>query len=314
MTLQQRAWVFGLAIAAAASLAGVLKAKDVQFVTFAELQQQSERINQLENELAALRAGECEQGCCDSGCCSCACPGWIAGLELAVLQPHIGSLQIDPGGGALAITPEFDSEASPRIFLGYKGSEGLGARVRYWQFDHSAQTSIAGLVDLSLRLENHALDFEFMQDGEFWNWDVEIAGGFRYGKLGLGIDANILFFPFNAAVTFEGVGPTVAMAARRPFGSRGLALVAGARGSFMYGDSRFNGPQILVNQIRVSQHLMQAWEFQVGAEWSRTTSAGSEIFARAAYEAQVWEWAPSLGILSMDIGYVGPTFSIGITR
>ena len=82
----------------------------------------------------------------------------------------------------------------------------------------------------------------------------------------------------------------------------------------MYGDTRFIGPQILVDEIRVSQHLMQAWEFQVGAEWSRPTGRGSELVVRAVYEAQVWEWAPSLGLLSMDIGYVGPTFAVGFTR
>ncbi|HUT12303.1 MAG TPA: hypothetical protein VMY42_17530 [Thermoguttaceae bacterium] len=261
--------------------------------------------------------------------------GIIAGADLTVLEPHIGTLGLSIGDwGSFSVSPDFDAETAPRIWLGYQGPGGLIGRMRYWQFDHNATgENIVSLLtqgegNLTLGLEAHALDFELAQEGCFRNWAFEIAGGVRYGKMefGLGVSdmpdipqLDMWDIPdFGVAATFEGVGPTVALAARRPIGSRGLAFVVGARGSFLFGDTDVSGSGALsiVNNlgIELEEHLMQVWEFQVGGEWSRTTESGNRLFARAVYEAQVWEWAPALGLLGSDIGFVGPSFSLGVAR
>jgi len=304
-------------------------------------------MNSLRSELAAFRkAAEngdatyypCGDACgdpCAIGKQRCCRPrgGIIAGADIAVLEPHIGTLGLSLGDwGSSSMSPDFDGEIAPRIWLGYQGSGGLSGRMRYWQFDHNAtgENIVSGLTqgegNLTLGLEAHALDFELAQEGCFRNWVFEIAGGVRYGKMEFAVGVSDLpeipesgcIPDFGLAATFEGVGPTVALAARRPIGSGGLAFVVGARGSFLFGDTDVSGSGAasIVNHlgIELEEHLMQVWEFQVGGEWSRTTECGNRLFARAVYEAQVWEWAPALGLLGSDIGFVGPTFSLGVAR
>jgi len=316
-----------------------------------KLESEIKQMNSLQAELAAFRKAaengdavyyQCGDACGDScgdayGTCkrSCRRGGVIVGVDLTVLEPHIGTLGLSIADfGSFSVSPDFDGEVAPRIWFGYQGSGGLSGRIRYWQFDHNATgESIVSLLtqgegNLTLGLEAHALDFELAQEGCFRNWVFEIAGGARYGKLQFG--AGVSGLPdipqlelydipdFGLATTFEGVGPTVALAARRPIGSCGLAFVVGARGSFLFGDTDVSGSGALsiVNNlgIELDEHLMQVWEFQVGGEWSRTTDCGSRLFVRGVYEAQVWEWAPALGLLGADIGFVGPTLSLGVAR
>ena len=116
---------------------------------------------------------------------------------------------------------------------------------------------------------------------------------------------------------FEGIGPTVAIDVRRPFGNRGLALVGSARSSWMYGETDINGAGIL-DPIPVGlyadDHMMQINELSLGVQWSRCLARGGQIAVAALWESQAWEWAPVAGLIHQDIGLTGPTFSFSYMR
>ncbi|MGH7129638.1 MAG: Lpg1974 family pore-forming outer membrane protein, partial [Planctomycetaceae bacterium] len=101
--------------------------------------------------------GYCPTGECDSqghyghggyfhtGCGTCCGPcqnrgGFSAGIDLLYLQPRLNrdpAFFITRGGAAVdsEVTFDRDYEFSPRIWLGYTGSNGMGGRIRYWEFD-----------------------------------------------------------------------------------------------------------------------------------------------------------------------------------
>lgn len=339
MRVSTSAALMGAAVLTMTLLPGIARSQDIVDETLSAQLTSSRR--QLDSALVGAPCdGSCD-GCgaapsdCGCGCNTCGSGRTLyAGFELAILQPHLGNLSAGTDFGNFRLAPKFESEASPRIWLGAYNCDGFGGRVRYWQFDHDAtgESVLGDLFDFvvfpadgtfSLDLNVQAVDFEMTQSGTFCSWDLEVAGGIRYGKLELG--ANVVSeFRGNRRldglkVGFEGVGPTVAMAARRPIGCRGLAVYGNARGSLLYGDSGLDGRGSLAGplaslDIEADQHMMQVWEFQIGTEFTRTTRRGSTIALRGALEGQAWEWAPVLGLLGADIGFFGPTVAFEVRR
>ena len=66
--------------------------------------------------------------------------GFSAGAELAFLKPYNGDGMGIVSVFALAGTAnvgavDTDFDAAPRVWLAYQNCDGLGVRVRYWQFD-----------------------------------------------------------------------------------------------------------------------------------------------------------------------------------
>ena len=55
-------------------------------------------------------------------------------------------------------------------------------------------------------------------------------------------------------------------------------------------------------------------EVQLGIQWSQCRAGGGSWFVRGAFESQYW----SGGVIgdgdSEDVAFVGPTFSIGLSR
>jgi hypothetical protein len=268
----------------------------------------------------------------DPVCCDCPTSNWYVGLDVPVLKPHLGALGVDVFGTEIGITPKHDFEVSPRFFLGWENAEGLGVRARYWTFDSDAsQTFPAPLPIFGAVIEGtetslaaQTLDLEATQRACLGNLQFQLAGGFRYAKMetGLsvfgttGVGAPV---PFNAGIgmDFEGGGPTIALDVRRPFGCRGLALVGGARSSWLYGQTDVHLIGDLGGipvSVTADDHMMQINEMNLGIEWSRCLARGGKITAAALWEAQAWEWAPIAGLVHQDIGLTGPTFSFSYMR
>lgn len=306
---------------------------------FAEWDAMAERLTALEAEVSAIRmeghgASCCPPPCCRKRCCPPPSHGCIvAGFEAAMLTPHMGNVTADiPAlGGPISLLPDYNMEFSPRVFLGYVGPGGLGVRLRYWQFDHSARgdSAVMDLIEelsgeqnnFDLSLEAHALDLEATQQGMIGNWELQAAGGVRYATLSQGFNVDFVdpaADDFGAFAKFEGVGPTFALQARRPLFDSGLSLFGAARGSLLFGTTRLRGTGDLsgVNafDIEVTRHLLKVWELQIGAEYAYVFEGGARLFTRAAYEAQVWEVGSVLGLGGSDVGFVGPTFSVGLLR
>lgn len=262
-----------------------------------------------------VRAEGMDQGV-DPVCCDSPTSNWYVGLDLAVLKPHMGSLGFNNGVADIAITPEHDYNVAPRVWLGWENAEGLGVRARYFTFDADASQPVAGTpFSTATQLEAQTFDFEATQRGYLGKLQFQLGGGFRYANMETGIS----LIPPNGGIgmDFEGFGPTVAIDVRRPFGSRGLALVGGARSSWMYGETDFHGTGIFAavpQSVFAEDHMMQINELSLGVEWSRCLARGSKVSVAALWEAQAWEWAPVAGLIHQDIGLTGPTFSFSYMR
>ena len=258
---------------------------------------------------------DCAVACgCRSSCC--ATGAIVAGAELALLTPHGGSLSVGiPGEAEELVVPGFDIGASPRVWLGYQNANGVTGRVRYWQFDHSQSIDEGPLRNADLGLEAHTLDLEFGQVGHFCGWECETTGGIRWATVSndmrVAFDGDDVIFRRR----FEGVGPTVAFATRRPVGCRGLAMVGSIRASLLYGDANFAVEGDLVEDLfdaagsltaDLDEDFAQIYEIQIGAEWSRVFRSGALLTARAVLEAQSWE--------VLHLGFIGPAISLGIER
>ncbi len=291
-----------------------------------------------------VRAGDGDEDkiSIDPICCDTPSSNWYVGVDLPVLKPHMGTL-----GGyffdhpAVDITPSHDFQVSPRIYLGFDNAEGLGVRARYWTFDSDAELAFptdgahdfdfdfgpgeVSVLGTQSWLSADTLDLEATQRGCLGHFQFQLAGGFRYAKMetGVGIygdyEVDDTDTPYTAGIDmdFEGVGPTIAIDVRRPFGSRGLALVGNARSSWMFGKTDINGAGVLDAfpvGIYADDHMMQINEVSLGVEWSRCLARGGKVTVAAAWEAQAWEWAPVATLLHQDIGLTGPTFSFSYMR
>jgi hypothetical protein len=281
-----------------------------------------------------IRAGDKDLEGIDPICCESPSSNWYVGFELPVLKPHMGTLGADLGifnHPPVDVTPSHDYQASPRIYLGWDNAEGLGVRARYWTFDSDATLAFpqdgnhnffGPISGTQSWLGADTFDFEATQRGCLGHLQFQLAGGFRYANMetGVGIYSDVVAPTQQMAgidMDFEGVGPTVAIDIRRPFGNRGLALVGSARSSWMYGETDITGAGIL-DQLPVGvyadDHLMQINELSLGIEWSRCLARGGKVSVAALWESQAWEWAPVAGLIHQDIGLTGPTFTVSYIR
>ena len=273
----------------------------------------ADRVNRLEDELHALRQQHLEQRVFTPYCCRSA--GLSGGAELTLLKPY-HSLGIR---GADDTDLSFNLKASPRAWLGYSNSEGLGLRARYWQFDHSVSGSsdVAGRDD-SARFDVYVLDGELTSSE--WigqHWDVTLAGGLRYVEYE---ETRVSTTRATGAIFryhefgFSGLGPTLAASVSRPLGG-GFSIFADSRASVVVGDEReiVTGP---VEEDRESDNIRLIGDLQLGSQWSRPIRGGGEFFVRAASEAHYWDTFSGEDFFDggESVGFAGVSFAVGIAR
>lgn len=296
--------------------------------------------------------------------------GFYAGFEATILEARVGAISFphssvtldgvvldnmpasEPDVESVNFVPDFDFEFSPRVWAGYKGAAGFGVRGRWWYYDHSGGGNFDisrlpegamvdldgdGMMDdalaLSLRsdLKMNVIDLEGTQDGQFHNWDFQVAGGVRYARIDYdqigtisgsfdgGLTPPDFTYQVLALSEFSGVGPTIGFYGRRPLMfADGLAFLVGLRMAFLFGDSEasfVDEDDVLAFPDSVTfEDSVQAWEAQIGFEYSRQLASGARIFGGAYLEGQVWEWGFPTGITGDDLGFFGPTVTVGIAR
>jgi len=250
-----------------------------------------------------------------SGCTSTRCVSWSAGIGLSLLRPHYGdnlAATTMNGDGAnfetFTRTPfDYDATLSPRIWLHIAGSNGLGARVRYWQFDQSADAITAaapangfgrvfppefGNIDISVNvpgqsitatsaIDAHCIDIEGTQETAFGLWMFEVAGGLRYSSIGQQCRAQsrnaagVLLGDIAFEHGFDGVGPTLGIEVRRSAGPQ-FGFFGNLRGSLLYGDgtsSLVAGEDLdlqtpfTTRDSTSRDDLLPIGEMQVGIDW-----------------------------------------------
>ena len=306
------------------SLAGIpVSANEVYDASVSQmLAEQSQRIQQLENQLTSLNQGQylhsSGDGCCDD--CDDGCGGFIGGAEITFLKAHNNALSLSAVPlGSIQVLPEYDYEMAPRFWLGYQFAGGLGFRATYWGYDQAvASTTLP--VPLTVGLEATTVDLELTQAASFCKWDLLVSGGLRYGRIDDQITID-LGGPLGLSREFEGVGATVALGVRRPLGCSGLALIGSARGSLLFGSTDASvdltpfGLPVSNVAVTNDQQVLEIYEIRMGGEWSRDLANGARFYTQAVYEAQAWNVAPIiLGIGDSQIGFSGLAFNIGLAR
>ena len=326
----------GMLAAMAISLAPAANAvaEEITFASHAEvmsvLERQNARITELEAALgggggcSSCDSGSCGGGCgdscgsCCSGCCDPCCrpAGVIGGAELLFLKPH-HSMGIR---GALDTDMDYSYEIAPRIWAGYQGSDGLGWRVRYFEFNHTTSVDLGGVTD-SVNYDTYVLDLEFVDSMSLGcYWDASFFGGFRYVEFDEERVARVTTAgTILAGQGFDtaGYGLTLGGELRRCIGN-GLAGFANTRASVIMGDESevfaVNGAwATLDNEL---DNIYYIWEAQSGVQWTNELQSGGYLFARAAVEVQFWDnfsGEPGFdGGESWGLG--GAAFSAGIIR
>jgi len=291
----------GLATVAAILLVGpgAIQAQDLSYADLAA------RLTALESQLQTQQTdfasyntgGGPEQfGCkdCSKTVCNCGCPAWYAGYEVTVLRPYVSDASLGPGVFG------DDYGVGHRVVLGYDNGAGLGARLRYWTYNHNHST---GARIPQFHIDMDVLDGEVTLQEKMHNWDLLVSGGIRYARASFnnGLDK----------VYFEGIGPTVALEATRNIGSRGVYLIGNFRASTLFGDIRSSGPGIF-GPGPSDDEITLVLENQLGVGWSREFGRGI-MNIRGVWESQFWmndTFADDALGFGSNLGFSGPTASI----
>ncbi len=196
--------------------------------------------------------------------CSTPCGMWDGGASVYVLSPHWAGGNVAYLSGDF-LPSELDQQnfaaplsAAPAVWLGYFGPSGYGVQTDFFQYSQSlSQTTFppAGqvLVDpysnvidpfgapfhAASSLDILYWDLELTKRLEFDDWTWTASAGLRYLHLRESYEADDFLASSVAEHTFNGCGPTVALAGRRPIGSWGWGVYGNCRGSLLFGPQNY---------------------------------------------------------------------------
>ncbi len=226
-----------------------------------------------------VRGNGCQGNDCGGGDCGGGFHGlhFYAGGGIYLIQPNF---ETNPSHVYTALTGgtffrrqndfRYNLDAAPQLWLGVVGENGLGARVRWFQYDQGAHEEATNVGDATVNsaapLGVSALfsftpggrivtdsglyvavwDFEVTQDIHCGAWDLTLAGGVRYAHVAQNYNAFLMPSPQSTFETpaailsghnFNGAGPSVALDARRRIANTGLALYGSGRGAILFGSA-----------------------------------------------------------------------------
>jgi hypothetical protein len=257
----------------------------------ADLATLQKRLDDLEKQIAS--GSPCGQTCCESLCCDpCHCPGVVFGAELSFLRFHDN----------LGLANRYnDLEAAPRIWAGWTTAGGLGARIRWFNYQDTSSASI----DERVRL--YTVDLEVTDSFQLGSkWSGLLSGGVRYAE-----NNDFLRIFGGTRYVDSGTGPVLGVELYRQVTDH-FSLFAIGRESLLFGNEVFETPR----RVGRSQNTLFAIsEIQLGGEWRKPLNGTAYFFARSAVEAQWWGGAESyFRELNDSVGLVGGTMAVGISR
>jgi hypothetical protein len=312
-------------------VAGPAVGQQIQFASYGDIQTayeaQSQEITHLRARLAALESTveqengngcqTCNNCCCSPCCCDPRSAGLVAGAEMLFLKPH-------SAGGMMGITAapvEFGYEIAPRVWLGFADATGLGARIRWTDFDHTeaAPSLVPGSTD-SVTFDLSVLDFEATLATELgYNWDATVFGGLRCVDYNETLERRTgAVLNADATISSGTIGLTAGGEVRRPV-YRNLSVFGGLRASVMMGDEGFRSATLPVLNFVAMDTIKYIYEAQLGAELTQPLPSGGVFFLRGAFEGQVWDgyninaYLPALPQFDA-VGFGGFTIGAGIMR
>lgn len=194
------------------------------------------------------------------------------------------------------------------------------------------------------KLDVHVWDLEAIQNLQVCHWDLLLCGGLRFVHLNERYDAygtetevtttTVGAYSVNSGHSFTGIGPELALEARRPLGSS-VALYGCARGALVFGSSKQDAFSVQ-NGIQVGSFSEEAFdhhdkvlpiaELEIGVEASRRVG-NARLFGQLALVGQGWFGAGNASRTSNpdvlggldggtvedgDFGFFGLAFRVGV--
>jgi hypothetical protein len=268
-------------------------------------------------------------------------------------------------------------EVAPMLWLGYVSDSGLGGRVRWWHFRHGTDQGVAvgpgapgtltfissaapmgftafadnngqtAALAVTSKLELQVWDAEATTSVQSGKWDLLLAGGVRYAHIAQNYNAFVsgdsggTAGPITATVlsghSFDGIGPVVALEARRALCDCGLSLYGSARGAILFGSARqtafdafVSGDGSFIDDATERRNpVVPVGELELGLEYGRCIGS-SRVFSQVALVGQQW-WGigsasravntnsfgvPNPGggsIVDSDLGLLGLAFRTGVS-
>ena len=203
-----------------------------------------------------------------------------------------------------------------RLWGGWSDADGLGARVRWWQYDQ-----FSSLVDsfgtTTTRLIFQKLDVEVTQTASCGAWEMMLSCGVTW--IGNELDLATASATQSDRWRMDAAGVTAGLqAVRRSRHFEHWRWFAWAQGSGVFGNSL---SQTLADPIGEQPSTVGGiLEFAVGPRWERPIGGGATAFAGGNAEAQYW----MTGLGSIEdglvpdgqgaVGLVGLSFNVGIRR
>jgi len=282
---------------------------DFEFTSYSDIEAafaaQQREIESLRAELASLGSAagtgcgtsSCCQGCVDPSCCRTC--GVIGGAELTLFDVYANH---GVGGTGADWFEEFDMEVDGRFWVGYQGANGFGVLGRYWQHDVDNPDGLNEYFSVRL------YDVEATFDVRFCRWDFLAAAGVRWGDIAWSDENG------SPGYGFDGVGPTLAVRARRQMIGN-IYVVGGVRYSALFGETtEVASPDDYANGIAV--HALEA---RLGVEWRRDLAIGGSLVLGALWEHQLYSSLSGnvdsdIDPEDVDITLAGPVFSIAFER
>ena len=234
---------------------------------------------------------------------------------------------------------------APRLWLGYQVEEGMGVRLRYWQFDQqlmdqsvttTATTTVffdgliatgGEILAFGSGMELHVIDLDVTKAFEGRYGTVTAGVGLRYASLqfdyagALSSGAGVLQEISVGENTFEGIGPSALFDFQAPIRQSRLSVVGGLRGSVLFGSgSDIEDVQEVVapfTRTTVNERADRSTsvlEVSLGLQYDRQLSEGVDGFLRCAWEGQLWMDVGSPTYDSGDMTLQGLYVGAGITR
>lgn len=274
------ALVCATALALIAPLA-LTHAQDIEYASHGELNNIYNRLEEIEAQIAAANTTGGQTALSDHdwryACDCCDRSGFIAGAELGWLKGYDSDGNLD-----------LNWEPSFRGWLGWQRADGLGVRARYFYYFQDPDANADRLHYQTVDLEV----FDAVNLGR--NWDLNIAGGFRYAEL---------FHQNNSEFhEINGPGPVVSAELVRHVGC-GFALYALGRQSIIVG----NGFDDSTRDVDLTTATT---DIQLGVQLHREWN-GAMLFGRIG-----WDIIAINDLQDNDelVTLMGGVFNIGIMR
>lgn len=250
-------------------------------------------------------------------------PGFFAAAEVGLVFPHVRNRLVSdvfhPTLGPRSVrvpAVELDTTVAPRVELGYRLPEGLGAFLlsyRFFASDGSLRfpsddSPEGGRITSRLDVNILDLDYASQEHSPAPAWDMKWTVGVRLANLFLDSRAEARLLSQRVSNRFLGAGPHVGLDLWRNLPIPGLSLQFRGEGALAVGNARQGFEEVftLADGSRLGAastvdrtNAVPSLHFQVGLAWTPPGWMGTRLSAGYLYEH--WWFVGNAGASRADV-------------